>query len=136
RHQFEIPLREELELVDAYLDIVRLRFGDRVVITRTIDADALDAFVPVMVLQPLVENAIRHGIEPQPGGGHVEIQATSTGESIVLTVRDNGRGLRQHRLAPRLGTGLRNTRRRLRQLYGRSHELTLRERSEGGVIVS
>src|SRR5205814_4451144 len=50
RHQFEIPLREELELVDAYLDIVRLRFGDRVVITRTIDADALDAFVPVMVL--------------------------------------------------------------------------------------
>ena len=129
----EISLREEIDFLRNYLDIMTVRFRDRVRIDIDVDPDALDTRVPTLLLQPLVENALRHGVEPLESGGHVEIVARRRVDTVVIEVRDNGCGLRsdQHE-----GVGIRNTRDRLQQLYGDAQEFAIRNRVDGGVIAA
>jgi sensor histidine kinase YesM len=128
----EVTLAEELELLEQYLAIMQIRFQDRLVIRKNIDAGVTGASVPQLVLQPLVENAIRHGISRRPGAGLIEIAATRLGQSLEITVRDGGEGL----AGDSEGIGLSNTRRRLRQLYGDAQALELAPAAEGGLRVT
>ena len=130
----ETPLHEELALLDQYLDIMRTRFGDRLTIRRTIPTSVESALVPTFVLQPLVENALEHGVDRIEGSGCVEIDAEREGDSLVLAVRDNGAGERGDARAG-LGIGLTNTRARLAALYGDAATLALRPRPSGGTEV-
>jgi len=130
----EVELAEELEYLRAYLDIEQLHFGPRLRIEYCVDAAAMDALLPTLILQPLVENAIRHGLEPQVRGGTLAIEAQADGDTLWLRVRDDGVGL--SRQAPRRdGVGLANTRSRLDRLYGEQAALTIRENPGGGVLV-
>ena len=113
----EITLRRELDLLDRYLDIMQVRFPGLNVL-RMLDDRALDVMVPSMILQPLVENAIRHGVEKMTEPGRIEIEALLEGATLVLRVSDNGPGERSRAGASSGGVGLRNTRARLEQLYG------------------
>lgn len=131
----ETTLHEELSLLDRYLAIERVRFGDRLRIETQIEPDALDALVPILILQPLVENAIKHGIERQLGQGIVRIVARRDGESLVLAVADNGRGLAaQEGRALKEGVGLSNTRSRIEALGARVGSLQLRSPAAGGLV--
>jgi two-component system, LytTR family, sensor kinase len=130
----EVTLKQELEFIDRYLEIERTRFRDRLGLTRTVDPSLLDALVPNLILQPLVENAIRHGISRRAGGGRIEICARRSGERVVLTVADDGPGVPQEGAA-RAGVGLVNTQGRLQQLYGAAHAFEIRNRSHGGFEV-
>lgn len=112
----EVPLREELDFLERYLDIMRVRFGDRLVIAVEAEADVREALVPSLVLQPIVENAITHGMADRPDIGHVAVRVRRQGGSLELEVSDDGPGLRTN--APTNGIGLANTRERLRRLYG------------------
>jgi two-component system, LytTR family, sensor kinase len=133
-HQQEITLRKELEFLDRYLDIQQVRFGDRLRVEKEIDASALDGQVPTLVLQPLVENAIRHGIEPQPAPGLLSIRALREGEHLRITIHDNGTGVKKP-AGQQDGIGLSNTRARLQELYGTSARLIISTASEGGCSV-
>ena len=130
----ETPLREELELLDQYLDIMRMRFSDRLTIRRTVPSALESALVPTFVLQPLVENALEHGVDRVEGRGCVEIEAACDGDSLLLAVRDNGPGDHGNAHAG-FGIGLTNTRARLAALYGDAADLTLRPRPGGGTEV-
>jgi hypothetical protein len=89
----EVTLSRELEFVSKYLDVMQARFDGRLDFRMEIDPRALGAYVPTMILQPLVENSIRHGLKPREGGGHIEISAKCEGETLHLSVADNGRGI-------------------------------------------
>jgi two-component system, LytTR family, sensor kinase len=128
------PLREELAFLDKYLDIERIRFRDRLTVESAVDPSVLDARVPSLILQPLVENAIRHGIEPQPRPGRILLQAERRDAELVLSVTDNGGGLPAGGLKNE-GIGLANTRARLAELYGRHHRFELASPPEGGLCV-
>ena len=130
----EVEMAEELEYLRAYLDIEQIHFGPRLRIEYRIDAAALDALVPTLILQPLVENAIRHGLEPIVRGGTLTIEAQGDGDTLWLRVRDNGAGFVKDR-PRRDGVGLANTRSRLDRLYGEQAALTIRENPGGGVLV-
>jgi signal transduction histidine kinase len=136
--QHELPLREELEFLGHYVDIQRSRFRERLNVEIDVPGDVLEAMVPTFVLQPLVENAVRHGIEPRTGPGHVVVSAYRQGNRLVLEVADNGPGLvepvRETNGNGR-GIGLANTRARLEQLYGTNQSISLANRAEGGVVV-
>lgn len=120
----EVPLRQELAFLETYLEIERARFPNRLSIELHIAEDVYDALVPNLLLQPLVENAIRHGIAPRPEGGIVQIYAERTNGHLLLRVGDNGAGAPS--LTPKdWGVGLTNTRARLDQLYGSAHTFTL-----------
>lgn len=128
-------LHEEVAFLEKYLEIERIRFRDRLAVSFDIAPDTLECEVPSLILQPLVENAIRHGIEPQARPGRVEIAARREAGRLVLSVRDNGGGLPPGGPA-REGIGLANTRARLRELYGDNHEFTLANRpATGGLEV-
>lgn len=115
----EVTLREELHFLDRYLLIEQIRFGDRLKVEKQIDAAALDAHVPILLLQPLVENAVRHGIESQIAPGLIQVVAERAGEALCIRVKDNGRGLAASAAGQlREGVGLSNTRSRLKELYG------------------
>jgi two-component system, LytTR family, sensor kinase len=116
----EIPLAQELEFIGAYLNIEQKRFGDRLRLEQSVPEDLLKALVPSLILQPLVENAIRHGIEPQRGSGLISIEARQEDKHLHLIVRDNGRGLADadSSSSARHGIGVANTQARLRGLYG------------------
>ncbi|HVU22989.1 MAG TPA: histidine kinase [Opitutus sp.] len=114
----EVPLRDELDFIRSYLAIEQTRLGDRLELVWQIDAAALDARVPSLLLQPLVENAIRHGIAVSPRGGRLEISATRAGDQLHLEVRDNGPGLQPSDDPAGSGIGLGHTRARLERLYG------------------
>jgi hypothetical protein len=116
----EVALEEELAIVGVYLDIERHRFDERLRVSWRIDPAVLRARVPHLLLQPLVENAIRHGIAPARDGGTVQIRAGREGEQIRLVVQDDGVSTAPPP-AHLLGIGLTNTRRRLQQLYGNAH---------------
>jgi LytS/YehU family sensor histidine kinase len=116
----EIPLARELQFIRAYISIEQKRFGDRLRMEEKVSDEVMQALVPALMLQPLVENAIRHGIEPQRAPGLITIQASRAGANLHLVVRDNGKGLTSvdpHR-SQRRGIGLGNTQARLRELYG------------------
>jgi len=130
----EVPLATELELLEAYLEIQRARFEDRLRVRFEIEPETRAALVPTLLLQPLVENAIRHGLEDSERGGEIAVLARRYGADLVLEVRDDGRGLVTNPAA-REGVGLGNTRERLARLYGDRHYLVLRSQPEGGVAV-
>ena len=126
----EVSVKEEVEFLEKYLQIERMRFQDRLTVRFSIDPDVLDAPVPRLILQPLVENAIRHGIAPRPEGGTLDIVARPHDGHLWLEVRDDGVGLSGRALdALEKGIGLSNTRSRLECLYGRNYRL---EFSTGG----
>jgi two-component system, LytTR family, sensor kinase len=136
----EVPLQQELEFLRRYLDIQQMRFQDRLRVVVDVPAEALDVRVPNQVLQPLVENAIRHGVDARKGEGLIEIRARAEGEMLKLFVRDDGPGLRPEALngtrTQGQGIGLSNTRARLRELYGPVSMLELANHPAGGTQVS
>lgn len=133
----EVSLREEVDFLQRYLDIQQTRFHDRLHVTLDIPSDTLDARVPNQALQPLVENAIRHGLDERTGEGTIEISARETGQVLTVTVRDNGPGIELDGSAVlQEGVGLANTRARLRQLYGPDAALELTNHAQGGTLVT
>jgi two-component system, LytTR family, sensor kinase len=129
-------LRQELAFVAAYLEIEKVRFGDRLNIVLDITPETLSAQVPSLLLQPLVENAIRHGISRLSTGGRVWITANRNGDHLYLRVRDNGPGLVEtNDASPGLGLGLSTTKERLKTLYGNDQSLDIHDVSDGGVEV-
>jgi signal transduction histidine kinase len=128
----EVTVEEEFDQLDLYLDIQRVRFRDRLKVQMEADADALQAYVPGMILQPLVENALTHGIAARPSGGTVRISVTRDADTVVLRVVDDGAGLPP--TGPRERTGVGNTRERLRSLYGDAHSFTLAPAPGGGTV--
>ena len=126
----EMPVREELALLSLYLEIERTRFADRLTIDVECPESAADALVPTLVLQPIVENAIRHGIVRRPGPGSIHIAVTREGGETVLTVANTGGEVEPPGNGTR-GVGLANTRARLRELYGEEASLVLE--SGGGI---
>jgi two-component system, LytTR family, sensor kinase len=133
----EVPLAEELEYLQAYLDIVQIHFGDRLDVRQAIEPETLDALVPYLVLQPLVENAVRHGLEPRRGDGVLAIQARRVDDRLQLVVRDNGRGMSATALGDaNLGVGVSNTRARLERLHPGRHTLAFAAAPGGGVAVT
>jgi LytS/YehU family sensor histidine kinase len=123
----EVTLREELYFLDRYLLIERTRFRERLRVEKRIDIRALDGIVPILILQPLVENAVKHGIEAQIAPGMISIIVEQAGDRLRVEVSDNGRGLAgEVKGELREGVGLSNTRSRLKELYGDQGSLTLR----------
>jgi two-component system LytT family sensor kinase len=122
-----VTLREELAAVEEYLDIERVRFGSSLVVERVIDENSLDVVVPSMLLQPLVENSIKHGLGRKVGEGRITISATRRAGHAVIEIVDNGVGIPGDRLEPSAehGIGLRNVNERLRVIYGANHQLRL-----------
>lgn len=134
----EISLAAEMELVRRYLDIEQVRLGDRLALDVCIDERAWSALVPPMLMQPIVENAIRHAVAPRVRGGRVSIRAQRAADRLRLTVEDDGPGLStvSGDLASSSGIGLANTRDRLRHLYGGEHRFALDRGDLGGLRVS
>ena len=129
----EVPLREELAFLRRYIEIMEVRFQGRLRVDMKIDDDTQDALVPNLILQPIVENALEHGVNRAAGEGRIEIAARREGNRLVLTVRDNGPGLDTLNES---GVGLANTRARLAQLYGNEAALTLTNAEGGGTIAA
>jgi LytS/YehU family sensor histidine kinase len=128
----EVLLEHELGCLEPYLELEKMRFGDRLSVTMDIAADARSAWLPALVLQPLVENAIRHGIAPRAAPGTVAIRAHRGIEGLVVEIEDDGAGLPEP--VPH-GIGLSNTRARLLELYGESSALELRRGDARGTVV-
>src|SRR5436190_3273817 len=132
----EVPLRQELSFLERYLEIEQTRFQERLAVERQIEPGLENALVPSLILQPLVENAIRHGVEPREDAGRVKIAARRLDGMLELKVSDNGPGLPEAEAAPRReGVGLSNTRSRLSHLYGANHRFELTPASGGGLEV-
>jgi two-component system, LytTR family, sensor kinase len=129
-----VSLKDELDFLRKYLEIEKTRFGERLQVHMEVDLDTLDAAVPNLVLQPLVENALRHGIGPKIGGGRVDVRARREGSDLWLEVRDNGVGLTSD--AFHKGVGLTNTRSRLEHLYGDRYRFECHTPAGGGLLVT
>jgi sensor histidine kinase YesM len=132
-HTEEIALSREMAFLDDYVAIQRIRFADRLCVEKHVAPEALVGLVPTMILQPIVENAIKHGVEVGRGEGHVEVSAARDNGTLVIEVRDSGPGFDVK--TPRDGIGLANTRARLDQLYGPSSRLEYGSMSQGGASV-
>lgn len=130
----EVPLRDELDFLRRYLEIEQTRFGDRLEVHFQIAPETTDALVPNLVLQPIVENAIRHGIEPNRRHGIITLRSRREDDRLVLEVEDNGSGLKSGP-PQRLGVGLANTRDRLEHLYGNRQKLEFQPAEQGGLRV-
>ncbi|HEY8551153.1 MAG TPA: histidine kinase [Vicinamibacterales bacterium] len=132
----EIPLDRELEFTHSYLALQKVRYDDRLEAVTHVAPDARDALVPTLLLQPLIENAIRHGIATRSSGGRIEIAIRREADALRLQVTDNGPGLPPGWDVERdLGIGLSNTRERLKQLYGTHQTFAIFNRPEGGACV-
>ena len=131
----EVPLREEIDFLKRYLEIEQMRFADRLTVAFDIEAKANELLVPHLILQPLVENALRHGIERREEAGRLEISAAiCNGDTLELKVRNNGNDLPDENGEPlREGIGLKNVRSRLTHLYGAAQSFELRKSPGGGV---
>jgi sensor histidine kinase YesM len=132
----EVTLEEELSAIDLYLEIQKVRFQENLTVTRNISPDVLNTKVPTLILQPLVENALQHGIAKREQGGLLELSAERMNGNVYITISDNGPGvkhdldeLKQH------GIGLQNSESRLQKLYGSSFEFELKPKPEGGTLV-
>lgn len=133
----EVPLKEEIEVLGIYLDILEIRFGDRVAFRVEVEPAAGDALVPSFLLQPLVENAVRHGLAARREGGTVTVRASRLGGTLSLEVSDNGRGFAgDPESLVRQGFGLANVRERLALLYGRDGVMTLENAGGAAVKIS
>ncbi|MGA8272698.1 MAG: histidine kinase, partial [Candidatus Sulfotelmatobacter sp.] len=131
----KIPLAQELEIVESYLAIERVRFADRLRVDLNLDPNVLDGLVPCFLLQPIIENAIRHGIAHCESDGYIETSAKRVGTRMQLQVRDNGPGL-NGRSNPGFGVGLSNTRERLTHFYPDDYEFRIVQPEAGGFEVS
>jgi len=133
----QVPLNDEVDFLRKYLEIEQTRFGDRLQVNIDVDPEVLDAPVPNLILQPLVENALRHGVGPRVSGGRVDVNARPVDGSLMLTVRDNGVGVSPDKLnAFYSGVGLSNTRSRLENLYGERHRFEFQTPPGGGLVVT
>lgn len=132
----EVPLRRELEYLQLYLSIEQVRFQDRLRVEISADPAILDAAVPQMGLQPIVENAVRHGIGKSSAAGKIQIKAARVNGMLELKVEDDGPGLPPDGLTTSRGIGLANTRLRLQQLYGEAARLALENGEHGGAAVT
>jgi len=132
----EVPLRDELAFLDRYLAVEQVRFPDRLQVTVHAEESLLDALVPNLVLQPLVENAIKHGISRRVAAGRLAISAERRNGDLTLQVTDDGPGPGDPRGLPTGGVGLRNVRARLAHLYGPGHRLELTAGPRGGAVAT
>ena len=135
----EVPLRQEIDFIDGYLEIENVRFGERLRISREITNEALDACVPNLILQPIIENAIQHGISRITCVGHLAIRAKKIGERLQIQVEDNGPG--PHVLNSRVSTkgsgiGLSNTSARLKHIYDSDFKFELADSQPHGTVVT
>ena len=133
RTEGEVALGEEMQFIDDYLELHRLRFSDRLTVEKQVADDTLEALVPTMLLQPIVENALKHGVGSSPGPHRVTVSAARENGSLVLEVGDSGGGFTEHEAQD--GIGLSNTRERLKQLYGPTHRLEIGTARGGGASV-
>jgi sensor histidine kinase YesM len=132
----EVDLKQELDFLSKYLEIEQTRFRDRLTVVFDIQPDTFDVLVPNLILQPLVENAIKHGIGPRPAPGRITIRSRRTEGFLELEVQDDGVGLSAARLSDfNRGVGLANTRSRLEHLYGALHRFEFRQPPHGGLLV-
>ena len=138
KHETFVPLREELAFIDDYLDIEVIRFGrDKLQIFKDIDEDALESFVPSMLLQPMVENSIKHGLAPRLEGGEIHLRARNRDGRLLIEIEDNGMGITPERLAEVYGggIGISNVHERLRLLYGDQFKMDIRSREGDGTQI-
>jgi signal transduction histidine kinase len=135
-HADFVPLAEELSIAESYLEIERARFGEALMVEEKIEAGARGLLLPSLILQPLVENAVKHGISPKVGGGRVTIEASVANGDLRLAVRDTGVGLRDEGAIFDHGVGLRNVRDRLLRLYGTEYAPQVVSRPGGGTTVT
>lgn len=131
-----VSLAEEHELLQAYLQLQQLRFADRLRVDVDLPPEVLAGAVPDLLLQPLVENALQHGIEQRPGSGHVRVVGRRVGDHLLIDVHDDGVGVAANAGEPVLGTGLGATKARLAALYGDRASLSLRANDRGGTTAS
>jgi two-component system, LytTR family, sensor kinase len=131
----EVTLRRELETLNSYLQIELMRFDNRLKLNLEVDPAVMNARVPNLILQPLVENAIKHGIAPFTLEGQIEIKARRTDNRLWLQVHDSGPGMSQVQTSESVGIGLANTRARLEHLYGNEYQFELRNELGHGVTV-
>jgi sensor histidine kinase YesM len=122
-----------MELLQRYIDIMEVRFQGRLEVVQAIAPETLDALVPNLILQPLVENALEHGVSRSAGRGRVEISSRRDGDRLVVVVRDNGPGVGE---TQRGGIGLSNTRARLEQHYRDNARVTVESAPEGGAVAT
>jgi two-component system LytT family sensor kinase len=138
KHETFVPLKEELKFIDDYLDIEVARFGrDNLEIIKQIDDDALEAFVPSMLLQPIVENCLKHGLAPKLDGGKIRLRTTNREGRLDIEIEDNGVGISEEKM-PHVyveGIGLSNVRERLRVLYGADFRLSIESRPGLGTVI-
>src|SRR5262245_1857472 len=134
--EHQVPLRQEMEFLERYLEIQKARFGDRLSTHFDIDPRLYNVLVPTLILQPLVENAIRHGVGQRSAPGRIEIHARRQDLMLCLRVSDNGAGLPEGEAAVKEGVGLGNTRARLKQLYGADQSLAFCNGPRGGLVVT
>ena len=135
----EVTLKQEMEFLRCYLEIERIRFQDRLTTRVQVDPEALDTHVPNLILQPIVENAIRHGVAPRSTPGEIEIRAKQEDGFLRIRIRDNGPGLPMNRSTESLfkkGLGLANTQTRLDRLYGARHRFEIANDPQGGLAVT
>src|ERR1700747_2773526 len=138
KHETFVPLREELDFLDDYLDIEVARFGrDNLRISKQVDTHTLAAFIPSMILQPIVENAIKHGLAEKLEGGEISIRTSSLEARLVIEVEDNGAGIPEDRMSQVYvdGIGMSNVHERLRVLYGDDFRMNISSREGAGTLV-
>jgi two-component system, LytTR family, sensor kinase len=129
-----IPLSKELDIVNLFLDIQKVRFGERLIVTINVENDVNNCLVPTFLLQPIVENAIEHGIAPISDAGQLTINAYKMDHQLVLTITDDGVGYTNN--GKREGIGLANTKERLKQLYGEKQDFSIQKQGTKGTIVT
>jgi sensor histidine kinase YesM len=132
-----VPLEEEERLLQQYLSIMQVRFGERLRVTVDIPAGLRDAMVPPLLLQPLVENCVQHGVDPESGRLDIDVRAQQRNGRLEIAVRDHGPGLgTATRTTVGSGLGLTNTRRRLERMYGTDQQFSLVSAEGGGALAT